>query len=177
MSAAIIKLEGEPHILNITRDITDRKQAEEELRRSEKALQKAQQVSHVGSWIWRIQENRLEWSDEMYRIFGIEKEEFSGFLSDVMAQSIHPDDRAEVERSNRSVMEDKKPIPLEYRIIWPNGNIRTVWAEAGELIVDAAGRPLSLTGIVQDITERKRVEAQLSKYADQLEKMVDEQPV
>ncbi len=75
-----------------------------------------------------------------------------------MAQAIHPDDRAEVERSNTTVVVDKKPIPLEYRVIRPDQTIRTVWAEAGQLILDEDGNPSVLTGIVQDITERKKAE-------------------
>ena len=94
----------------------------------------------------------------MYRIFGIEKAAFTGDLADVMARAIHPDDRPAVEQSNLSVMHDRTPIPLEYRVIWPDGTVRVVWAEAGELILDAAGNPLTLSGIVQDITERKRAE-------------------
>jgi PAS domain S-box-containing protein len=91
-------------LLSISLDITDRKLVEERLRRSEADLKQAQRVAHVGSWAWHIQENRLEWSDEMYRIFDINKETFSGLLSDVIAHSIHPEDRAAVEHSNRSVI-------------------------------------------------------------------------
>jgi PAS domain S-box-containing protein len=68
--------------------------------------------------------------------------------------AIHPDDRAAVDESNRSVAEDGKPVPMEYRIIWPDGTVRVVWAEAGELTLDMSGKPDVLTGIVQDITER-----------------------
>ena len=140
---------------------------DEQIRLSEEALRKAQQVAHVGSWTWHIQSNYLEWSDEMFRIFGIEKEGFQGDLTDVIARAIHPEDRAAVEESNRSVIMDKKPVPLEYRIVWPDGTIRMVWAEAGELILDHSGQPVALTGIVQDITERKRAEEMVQKSLEQ----------
>ncbi len=139
----------------------ERKQAEQALKQSEAALQKAQQVAHVGSWAWRIPENRLEWSNEMYHIFGIDRASFTGQLSDVITHAIHPDDRAIVDQSNMSVVEKKTPIPLEYRVVWEDGTVRTVWAEAGELILDDEGRAALLTGIVQDITERKRAEKAL----------------
>ena len=72
----------------------------------------------------------------MYPIFGVDKTEFTGDLADVMARAIHPDDMAAVEASNLSVINNDKPIPLEYRIVWPDGTQRVVWAEAGKLILD-----------------------------------------
>ena len=140
-----------------------RTQAEGLLKKSEAELKKAQQISHVGNWVWHISTNRLEWSDEMYRIFGIDKEGFSGDLTDVMQKAIHPDDRPAVEQSNLAVIKDKKPIPLEYRIVQPDGSVRTVWAEAGELILDPAGNPAILTGIVQDITEQVQMVEKLQE--------------
>ena len=132
-----------------------------ERKKTDSALKKAQHVAHVGSWTWNIPENRVEWSDEMLRIFGIDKDNFTGDLAEVIARAIHPDDRAAVERSNDSVSRLKTPVPLEYRVILPDGTERTVWAEAGELVLDEQGNPLSLSGIVQDITERKRAEEAL----------------
>ena len=147
-------------VQTISTDITRIKHTEMALREGELALNRAQHVSHVGSWTWRISHNRLEWSDEMYRIFGIRKENFTGNLAEVVASAIHPDDRAAVDSSNNSVVQEGKPVPLEYRVVWPDGTVRTVWAEAGELFLDKDGHPDVLTGIVQDITERKQMEKQ-----------------
>jgi two-component system cell cycle sensor histidine kinase/response regulator CckA len=157
-------------------DITDRKKAEEALRKSEANLKKAQVVANVGSWVWYIQSNRLEWSEQMYHIFGIDKSNFTGNLADVIAGAIHPDDRAAVESSNLSVIRDRKPMPLEYRVIWPDGTVRTVWAEAGELIPDEGGNPRVLTGIVQDITERKSAEKNLKESEEKFRSYVDNAP-
>ena len=132
-----------------------RKLAEAQILQSEAELKIAQSVAHVGSWRWDIKNNELNWSDEMYRIFGIPKEKFTGVLTDVMAQAIHPEDRPAVEAVNISIIRDKKPIPLEYRVIWPDKSIHWVWAKAGELILDEKGASSVLIGIVLDITERK----------------------
>ncbi len=143
-------------LIRVIRYAVERKQAENRLRKNETDLKKAQQAAHVGSWIWHIQTNQLEWSDEMHRIFGLDKSEFTGDLSDVMQRSIHPDDWPAVEASNRLVIEQKKPTPLEYRIILPDGSQRVVWAEAGELQLDEEGLPALLSGIVRDITDSDR---------------------
>ena len=143
-------------LIRVIRYAIERKQAENKLRKNEADLKKAQQVAHVGSWIWYIQTNQLEWSDEMHRIFGLDKGKFTGDLADVMQRSIHPDDWPAVEASNRLVIEQNKPIPLEYRIILPDGSQRVVWAEAGELQLDEEGRPAQLSGVVRDITDSDR---------------------
>ncbi len=140
------------------RDLTERKRTEEALLRSEQTLKASQRVAHLGNWTWHLQTNRLEWSEEMFHIFGIEPEGFTGDLAAVVARAIHPDDRAAVERSNRAVSEEGRTVPLEYRVVWPDGTVRDVYAEAGALLRDADGAPATLTGIVLDVTDRKRVE-------------------
>ncbi len=137
-------------------DITQRKKEEENIRKSQDALKKAQAVSHVGSWEWNIKEDLLTWSDEMYHIFGIDKDTFNGKLDDVIPLRIHPEDIEKVNSSNTAVKDELKPAPLEYRVVLPDNTIRVVWGEAGELIVDENGKPAILAGIVQDITERKK---------------------
>ncbi|PKN92394.1 MAG: hypothetical protein CVU44_14755 [Chloroflexi bacterium HGW-Chloroflexi-6] len=151
--------ESRPYQVFVTlHDISARKQADSALRQSESALKQAQRVAHVGSWKWHIASNTLEWSDEMYRIFGIAKESFTGNLADVIDRAIHPDDRNKVEESNLAVANQGRPTPLEYRIVRPDGTIRTIWGEAGDLIRDASGNPQVLTGIAQDITAHKKIE-------------------
>ncbi len=155
--------DGKPlYFMTAVIDITERRLAEEKIVHSDAELKNAQSFAHIGSWIWDIKANRVEWSDEMYRIFGISKETFTGDLSDVLNQSIHPDDRARVDQSNLSVSQDKNPVPLEYRIIQPDGSIRFVWGEAGELVLDENGLPRLLKGFVQDITARKKAEENIT---------------
>jgi PAS domain S-box-containing protein len=174
MSARVLKFKEESVVLSSLIDITSLKQTEDRLRQSEAELRQAQRVAKIGSWRWDIAGDRLYWSDEMYHIFGIEKEKFSGSLDEVVAQAIHPDDRAAVEQSNLSVVQEKKPIPLEYRVIRPDGSVRVVWAEAGELTLNEQGQPSALTGIVQDITERKQVEEEVRRLNTELEQRVIE---
>jgi PAS domain S-box-containing protein len=158
-------------------DITEAREAAERLRSSEAALNRAQAVAHVGSWVWHVQDDRLEWSDEMYRIFGIEREGFSGELSEIVARCIHPDDRAAVAASNAGVVAEGRPTPLRYRVVRPDGTVRVVWAEAGDLVRDEAGRPLRLSGIVQDITPEVQAEEALRLSEEQFRRLYDASPV
>lgn len=156
-----------------TQDITERKLAEDALRQSEAALRKAQQVAHVGSWTWRVQSNQLEWSDEVHHIFGIERENFTGDFDEVITRAIHPEDHLKVEQANLSMIKDKQPSALEYRVIRPDGAVRVVWDETGELILDEAGAPAVITGIVQDITARKQAEEEIRRRVNELEALYE----
>ncbi len=159
------------------RDNTERIQVENELRTSKAALEKAQQVARIGNWTWHIKTNQLLWSDEMYRMFGIEKANFAGSLPDVIQQAIHPEDREKVAQSNLAVIKDKKPSPLEYRVIWPDQSVHFVWAEAGELILDENGNPDILTGIVQDITSRKQIEQAFFESEEHFRQLYERSPL
>jgi PAS domain S-box-containing protein len=157
-------------ILGSHTDITSSKLAEEALRQSEEQLNCAQHFAHIGSWTWDIAADDLQWSDEMFNLFGIEQATFTGSLSDVIATAIHPDDREAVERVNVEVIENSNPTPPQYRVIWPDGSVHVVWAEAGELLRDEAGRPVRLSGTVQDITERTQTQNALVEAVRDLER-------
>jgi PAS domain S-box-containing protein len=165
----------------IFHDITDRKRNEEALRaseeralRSESRLKKAQAIAQVGDWIWNIKEGLVEWSDEMYRIFGIDKKNYTGRLGDVIARVIHPDDLHIVQPSNASAFAQQKKV--EYRIIWPDGSIRTIIASTGDVLLDQDGSPVILTGTCQDITERKWVEETLKESEKRYRALVEWTP-
>jgi PAS domain S-box-containing protein len=175
-SVSFLKMDGGQFIC-FCRDISERMQVENELRANKAALEKAQQVAHIGNWVWNIKTNQLSWSQEMYHIFGIDPLNFSGSLADVIQSAIHPEDRDKVERSNRSVIQDKKPYPIEYRIIWPDQSVHVVWAEAGELELDEQGEPAILTGIVQDITARKQIEQALRESEEHFHLMYERSPL
>jgi PAS domain S-box-containing protein len=152
------------------RDITDKRKLEVAVADSEAKLSAAQRYAHIGSWSWFVKTDQLEWSDEMFRLFGIDKDAFTGSLSDVITAAIHPDDREALDAANTSVSNEGKPVPLEYRVIRPDGSVRWVYAEAGELVTDDEGEPLILSGTVQDITDRKFAEMALAERTTELER-------
>ena len=152
----------------LAQDITERQIAEDSLRSSELNLRKAQVVANIGNWTWHIPSNLLESSNQVYSILGINKDTFTGNLIDITSKSIHPDDREAVSQLISESIRQKKPVPTEFRIVRKDGTIRTIWAETGELAFDKNGIPSSLSGIIQDITERKKSEKLLLDSEERL---------
>jgi len=142
-------------------------ESDEKYRISEIDLKKAQSVARLGNWKWDLKTSEIIWSDEMFQIFGIDKNSYKGRLGDVITNVIYPDDLYLVLPSNASEFAEKKPI--EYRIILSDKSIRYIWAEAGETILDDKGKPLFLRGIAQDITERKLMEINLKSAKEKVE--------
>jgi len=154
-------------IVIFSEDISERKATERALQESQNILAAAESVAKIGSWRWDLDTQKVTWSDEMFTLFGVDRENFDGDLAQVISDCIHPDDVEAVNQSNLSVLQDHKPIPLEYRIVLPDGTQRTVWAE-GRFMYAQDGRPQALVGYVQDITQRKQTESALKEMAENM---------
>ncbi len=140
------------------RDITERKMTEQALHLSEQRLNRSQEIAHLGSWELDLSGNLLTWSDEVYRIFGLEPQEF-GASYEAFLDSVHPDDRAAVDVAySGSVREGKDGYEIEHRVVRRNtGEVRYVH-EKCEHIRDGTGKIVRSVGMVHDITDRKIAE-------------------
>ena len=139
-------------------EIAERKKAEEALQKSEASLAEAQRIAGLGNWDLDIQTNELQWSDEIYRIFGLSPKEFGATFDEFM-NYVHADDREFVKKSVGEALYGR-PYDIEHRIILPDGTIRIVH-EQGEVTFGESGEPLRMLGTVQDITESKEKEMRL----------------
>lgn len=128
------------------------------LKKSEESLKKAQHIAHLGSWEWDIKRNELTWSDEVFRIFGVDRSESLTYESFI--GYVHPDDRDRVRKAVEDTLNRKRPYSIDHRIIRSDGLERIVHEE-GEVTFDSSSRPISMSGTVQDITDYKRLEEQL----------------
>ncbi len=164
--------EGLTGLVVIYTDITERKRTEEALRESEERLTKAEEIAHLGSWEMDVATGKSVWSDEFFRICGLEPGTLEP-TADLGMQIIHPDDREAAAEVVRRAIEKGKRYDIEKRIVRPDGSVRWVHA-LGEVIFDENQNPQKLIGSFLDITDRKRAEEALKEYSEQLEEMVEE---
>ncbi len=147
-------VEGDLRQLNDALEQTVRARTDELLRVNDRLVE-AQEVAHVGSWEWDIGADRIWWSDEMYRIYAIERGTPIGY--ETFLNHLHPDDRALVDATVRRAMATGQPFAFDHRVVRASGEVRVLYG-AGHVIVDQASRPVRMVGIGHDITERKEAE-------------------
>lgn len=157
-------------------EITDRKHADEALRRSESLLAEAQQVAHVGSWSWDVAGDRLTWSDEHFRIFGMRPQECA-VTYELGLSFIHPDDRRALEeRIQRALLGAGEPYEATLRVLRRDGAVRHVLSR-GRAEFDDAGRAVRMFGTLQDVTERHEAETALRESEARLAAFLQQSPV
>jgi PAS domain S-box-containing protein len=153
-------------------DVTERNKILKQLEHTIELHKQAQALTHIGNWSWDIPNNKIEWSDEMYRIYGLEPQSeeihFERFIS-----LVHPEDRERrLEEIQKALITH---IAEDYviRIVWDNGNTRVLQGK-GEVILDEFNKPYKLTGTCQDVTEQYHINQQLEQKNIELQRSNEE---
>jgi PAS domain S-box-containing protein len=155
----------------LIRDITKRKQIELALRDSDERLRAALEASRMGTWDWNIQTGVIQWSDNLESLFGLEPGEFDGSY-EMFASCLHPNDRDRVQAAIQHSIDTGEEYDIEFRVVYPNGNIR--WAlSRGKIFYDQDGQAIRMAGNDIDITERKRVEAELQESEERFRQLAE----
>ncbi|HEY6640207.1 MAG TPA: PAS domain S-box protein [Nitrospiraceae bacterium] len=175
-TGALLKnAQGEPiGITGVGRDVSEKKQVEKELTQQRRHLVDAQALAHLGSWGWDIDTGEVQWSDELFRIFGHEPGSIHVTYDTLMA-SLLPDDYDRVLAAINAALAGKMSYDIEYRIVRPNSEVRSIHAR-GDVNRDATGHPLSMAGTILDITERKRIEDALRASEERYRSLYDDTP-
>ena len=149
-----------------------RTKVEENLRKSEKRLMEAQQITHTGNWELNHITNRLFWSDEIFHIFEIDKNKFEASY-DAFLAAVHPDDRETVDGVFRESVKTRDPYRISHRLLMADGRVKYAHEQC-ETYYDPRGAPLRSVGTVQDITERTLAEEKIKESLREKEALLRE---
>jgi two-component system, cell cycle sensor histidine kinase and response regulator CckA len=162
---------GAEGLLFMAQDITERKRTEDALRKALRNLRNSQKLAKVGSWDWDIQKGEVEWSDEVYRIFGLDPENFHPQINSIM-ERFHPEERKLQEELILQTIANREHYSFEARIILPDGSTRFLTSTSAGYF-DDSDNLIKISGAVQDITERKRSEEKLQRSKAYAEKLIE----
>ncbi|MBE9113321.1 PAS domain-containing protein, partial [Nodosilinea sp. LEGE 07298] len=150
-------------------DITHLKHAETKLQKNEAHLRTAQRIGNLGSWELDLNTQALTWSDQVYRIFGRGLDSGPPTMES-FNQQLHPDDAEIHQQRVERAITDGEIYDCEFRILRPDGTLVYLQSK-GERVLNADGQPTHLTGTVQDISERKRSEAERQQHEAEMQNL------
>jgi len=148
-------------LLGVTRDVTEQKRAEGALRENQARLDLALQAAHMGVWRLEVIENKRYFDGLTCQLLGIAGATFTGTAEEFF-RVVHPADRDRVRNALSRTLEHDAPYEPEYRVVWPDGTIRSI-AARGRLVRDDRGRPVRINGVLWDITEKRLLEEERLK--------------
>ncbi len=155
-------------------DVTERKEAEETVRRSERNLAEAQRIAHIGHWERDLVEDEVHWSDELYRIFGRVRGEIEPTW-EAFLDATHPEDRRYVRGAYAEALRKGGTDNTEHRVVRPDGEVRTDHNRR-EVVLDDKGEPTRVAGTVQDITEREEAGRALKDAEERYRTLIEQIP-
>lgn len=149
----------------LTRENIERRQAEEDLKKSEAQLAQAQHIARLGSWEWDVVGDMVELSEETRRLYGFKPGQTACSMQECLTR-VHADDVARVKRVLAEALETRKPFDCDHRVVLPDGSERVMHGR-GEIAVNGQGKPVRILGTAQDVTEAKRAEEALRRSEEQ----------
>lgn len=165
---------GQPcMMIGSSQDVTERQTLIDRLQESEKLFKQAQSLAHLGNWSWNLKTGDLEWSDEMYNIYGIDEMKPHGFED--WKKYLHPSDKQQVLQLSEECIKQKKTYDQIFRIVLSSGKIKMIHHK-GELIYDEKGEAVKMIGSSQDITKEYGIQQELRENQTFIRKITDAAP-
>jgi PAS domain S-box-containing protein len=169
---SIVPIPDEEYVNIYGMDISTEVEVRNAFKKNEEQYRLAQRAANVGSWDWNIITGTLEWSEIIEPLFGFKHNRFGGKYEDFL-NCIHPDDRQFVIDSVNACVKKDVDYDIEHRIVWPDGSVHWV-RETGDVIRDKSGKAVRMLGIVQEITDRKKIEEDKKKLNGSLLRYTNE---
>lgn len=168
---------GKPiRMIGVHQDITERKQAEAKLQKSEQRLKLALWAGNTGTWDWNLQTNEVIWSDHLFSLFGLTPDTFDVSYENFLNLIVHPEDREFLHQSALRAIEQQVPHDIEFRFLYPDGTVGWSLCKGQVLYDDITGEPLQMIGVNMDITERKNAEEAVRESNQRLQAIIDNCP-